>query len=260
MRYRPATGRGLLFAAAAALSAAAWGAPASPSPGPPPVTVALTLDTSGSVGAAQLTRARDLALAVLAALPDGSEVAVLAFDDQSRVVVPRTSQADEVRRQLASLKVGGRFTALHDALYDASRYVREAPGARKAIVLITDGLDENSALSLEDGLRVATDAQIPVFAVGVGPHPEERVLRRIAKLTGGQYVAFDHARGTELAALIAAAPSPVSASAALPNAGGPRAAARDTRQRLRRQCRRRSRPLRPAARRARCGWRRSSPR
>ncbi|HEV7502439.1 MAG TPA: vWA domain-containing protein, partial [Vicinamibacteria bacterium] len=184
------------------------------------MTVALTLDTSGSVGAAQLTRARDLALAVLAALPDGSEVAVLAFDDQSRVVVPRTSQADEVRRQLASLKVGGRFTALHDALYDASRYVREAPGARKAIVLITDGIDENSALSLEDGLRVATDAQIPVFAVGVGPHPEERVLRRIAKLTGGQYVAFDHARGTELAALIASAPTAISASAALPETGG----------------------------------------
>lgn len=219
MRYRAATGRGLLFAAAIALSAVAWGAPPVPSPAPPPVTVALTLDTSGSVGTAQLARARDLALAILAALPDGSEVAVLAFDDQSRVVVPRTSQAEEVRRQLASLKVGGRFTALHDALYDASRYVREAPGARKAIVLITDGLDENSALSLEDGLRVATDAQIPVFAVGVGPHPEERVLRRIAKLTGGQYVAFDRARGSELAALIAAAPSPASAAAALPNAG-----------------------------------------
>jgi hypothetical protein len=184
----------------------------------PPATVALTFDTSGSVGSAQLQRARELALAILAGLPDGSEVAVLAFDDQSRVIVPATSRPEEVRERLTGLKVGGRFTALHDALYDASRYVRDAPGARKAIVLITDGHDENSALNLEDGLRVATDAQIPVFAIGVGAHPEERVLRRIAKLTGGDYVAFDQARGADLAALIAALPE--SAASGTATAGG----------------------------------------
>jgi hypothetical protein len=195
---------------AAALMA---GLPALAAEDPPPTTVALTLDTSGSVGPTQLARARDLALAILAALPEGSEVAVLAFDDQSRVVVPRTSRPEQVRQRLAGLKVSGRYTALHDALYDASRYVRDAPGARKAIVLITDGVDENSALNLEDGLRLATDAHIPVFAVGVGPRPQERVLRRIAKLTGGEYFAFDRARGADLAALVIAAPvSPASGS------------------------------------------------
>ena len=214
MRYGSAAGRALLLAAWAWPAAAATAAP-TPSPlAVPPATVALTLDTSGSVGRAQLTRARDLALATLAALPEGSEVSVIAFDDQSRVVVPRTSHPDEVRDQLAGLKVGGRFTALHDALYDASRYVRESPGARKAIVLITDGIDENSALDLEDGLKVAVEAQIPVFAVAVGPHPDERVLRRIAKLTGGEYVTFDRARGTDLAGAIVAGPSSVSAAAA----------------------------------------------
>jgi hypothetical protein len=168
----------------------------------PPVSIVFALDTSGSVGAAQLTGARDLALAILAALPETSEVAVLAFDDQSRVVVPWTSRPEDVRAKLTDVKVGGRYTALHDALYDASRYVRDAPGARKAIVLITDGVDENSALNLEDGLRVATDGQIPVFAVGVGARPQERVLRRIAKLTSGDYIPFDRARGPDLAAAI----------------------------------------------------------
>jgi hypothetical protein len=191
----------------------------------PPASVALTFDTSGSVGAAQLDRARDLALEILAALPAGSEVAVLAFDDQSRVVVPSTSRPEEVRERLAGLKVGGRFTALHDALYDASRYVRDAPGARKAIVLITDGVDENSALNLEDGLRVATDAQIPVFAIGVGAHPRERVLRRIAKLTGGDYFAVDRAHGADLAALIAALPAGGAAAVGATGTSGSGAAA-----------------------------------
>jgi hypothetical protein len=219
---QPGSGFRWLLLAAASLVAAPLGAEPTP-----PASVALTFDTSGSVGSAQLDRARDLALAILAALPEGSEVAVLAFDDQSRVVVPRTSRADEVRERLAALKVGGRFTALHDALYDASRYVRDAPGARKAIVLITDGVDENSALSLEDGLRVATDAQIPVFAVGVGARPQERVLRRIAKLTGGEYIAVEKARGTDLAALIAALPAEAAAGASGTGriASGPAAAA-----------------------------------
>ena len=209
MRQRPRWSRWLLLAATALIGVS----PLRAEP-PPPASVALTFDTSGSVGPAQLDRAREFALAILAGLPEGSEVAVLAFDDQSRVVVPWTSRPDEVHERLTGLKVGGRFTALHDALYDASRYVRDAPGARKAIVLITDGVDENSSLNLEDGLRVASDAQIPVFAVGVGAHPQERVLRRIAKLTGGDYSAFDQARGADLAARIASLPAGASSAVA----------------------------------------------
>src|SRR5690348_11006803 len=103
----------------------------------PPTLVAIALDTSGSIGRGQLARGRELAQAMLTALPAGSEVAVIAFDDQSRVVVPRTSQAEDVTAKLATLEVAGRYTALHDALYDASRYLVDAPGQRKAIVLIT---------------------------------------------------------------------------------------------------------------------------
>jgi FHA domain/von Willebrand factor type A domain len=210
---RSARGR---LAALVVLGLAAAGRPSRGAETLPPASVVLTLDTSGSVGPVHLGGARDLALAILKGLPEGSEVAVLAFDDQSRVVVPRTSRPDEVRERLAGLKVGGKYTALHDALYDASRYVRDAPGLRKAIVLITDGIDENSALNLEDGLRVATDAQIPVFAIGVGAKPQERVLRRIAKLTGGEYVGFDQARGADLAASILALPPASSEAAAAP--------------------------------------------
>ena len=215
MRQRPRSSRWLLLAATALVGVSPLRAEPLP-----PASVALTFDTSGSVGRAQLDRAREFALAILAGLPEGSEVAVLAFDDQSRVVVPRTSRPEEVRERLSALKVGGRYTALHDALYDASRYVRDAPGARKAIVLITDGVDENSSLNLEDGLRVATDAQIPVFTVGVGAHPQERVLRRIAKLTGGDYFAFDGARGADLAARIASLPAGAASAVAATSGAG----------------------------------------
>src|SRR6185295_19871024 len=123
----------------------------------PPATVALALDTSGSLTRADLAQARDLAAGVLQALPPGSEVAVFSFDDASRVVQPRTADADAVKRAIDSLSTAGRYTALHDALFDASRYLRDASGARRAILLVTDGKDENSALNLEDGLKVAQE-------------------------------------------------------------------------------------------------------
>jgi FHA domain-containing protein/von Willebrand factor type A domain-containing protein len=175
--------------------------------------VAVLLDSSGSVSARELERARQLALEVLAALPPGSEVAVFTFDDQSRLVLPRTSRADEVKRALAGARIAGRHTALNDALYDASRYLRESGAARPAILLITDGRDEQSTLNLEDGLRLAVEGRIPVFAVGVG-QVEERGLRRIAKLTGGQYRAARGARGAELVSAMMALPATAQAAGA----------------------------------------------
>jgi len=148
--------------------------------------VALVIDTSGSLSRTDLLRARELATGMLAALPKGSEAAVFSFDDQSRLVEPRTADAEAVRRAVDGLRIQGSHTALHDALFDASRYLREAPGARHAILLVTDGRDEKSAVNLEDGLALAEKTGVPIFCVGLG-RVDERVLRRVAKLTGGEY-------------------------------------------------------------------------
>jgi hypothetical protein len=176
-------------------------------PQPTAALVAVLLDSSGSVSPRELDRARRLSLEVLGSLPSGSEVAVFTFDDQSRLVLPRTTRADEVKRALDGARTGGRHTALYDALYDASRYLRDSGADRTAILLITDGRDEQSTLNVEDGLRLAEEGRIPVFAVGVG-QVEERGLRRIAKLTGGQYHGAREASGAQLvAAMMAAAPA-----------------------------------------------------
>jgi len=187
---------------------------------PPPTSTALVLDTSGSIDTQELARTRELAAAVLTSLPAGSEFAVFSFDDQSRLLLPRTADVDAVRRAVDGIETSGRYTALHDALYDASRYLRDVPSPRRAILLVTDGRDENSTLKLEDGLAVAQQTGIPVFCVGVG-RVAERVLRRIAKLTGGAYVPSAEATGTLLASRIAAAAPAPPADRASASASGP---------------------------------------
>jgi len=193
--------------------------------------VAFAIDTSGSLRPADLARAGELAAGILGDLPRGTEAALFTFDDQARLVVRRTSRLEEIGTALAGLRRQGRHTALHDALYDATRYLRDAGNGRRALVLITDGRDENSAVELTDGLAVAQQAGIPVFTVGVG-RVEERELRRVAKLTGGQYTTLGSARPGMIAARIATfigIPSP--AAAATPRPRGEAADAGPTRDR-----------------------------
>lgn len=194
----------------------------------PPAIVALTLDTSGSIRPELIEQTRALAVSILEALPPGSEVALFVFDDTSRLILSRTRDPEAVRQALATVQRAGTRTALYDALYDASRYLEQAPRSRKAVVLVTDGKDEHSTLLQEDGLKVAVTHRIPVFAVGVG-RVQEAVLARIAKLTAGEYAAMSGADGAAMAARIAAldlsgpAPTPTPApSLDTPPAAEPR--------------------------------------
>ena len=190
---------------------------AGPAAAQTPALVAVTLDTSGSIRPEVLAATRDLSLAILQALPPGSEVALFTFDDESRLLLERSADPEAVRQALEGVTRAGRFTALHDAIYDASRYLAAAPPSRKAIVLITDGKDENSALNLEDGLKVAVENKIPVFAVGVG-RVQESVLRRIAKLSAGEYKRLGETSGEEIARRVAELPLPTSPPATAPPA------------------------------------------
>jgi hypothetical protein len=199
------------------------GSAPSASPQEIPAVVALVLDTSGSLSPRDLRRARELALGILENLPAGSQVAVLTFDDESRILVQRTGNAAEVRAALASVAIAGRYTALYDALFDSSRYLRDVRCQRSAIVLLTDGKDENSALSLEDGLQVAREHEIPVFTVGVGRRIQQGPLRRVAKLTGGRYSQWPEASGATLASWILATPARAAPAVAVTPAATPAA-------------------------------------
>jgi hypothetical protein len=161
-----------------------------------PISLVLALDTSGSLGPEDQAERTRIVGGVLATLPAGSQIAVFGFNDESELLVPWTDRRDRAREVTDHLAAAGRFTALHDAIFDASRYQSEAQGQRRAILLISDGLDENSALTLEDGVGMARDLRIPVFTIGLG-RVQAQVLRRIAKLTDGEYFGRG-ADGTEV--------------------------------------------------------------
>jgi hypothetical protein len=150
-----------------------------------PLHVALLLDTSGSIHRRAQAARNQLAAEIAQALPDGSDVTVYTFDDQPKLILEATKNPAEVAQAVQGLGAHGQFTALNDAVYDAARRLGDVAG-RRAILVLTDGLDENSALVPEDGVNEARAQRIPVFTIGVG-NVQERYLRRIAKLSGGEY-------------------------------------------------------------------------
>ena len=55
---------------------------------------------------------------------------------------------------------------------------------RKAIILITDGLDNSSATTIDDSMSFAKTRGIAIHTIGVGA-ANQKSLERIAKITGG---------------------------------------------------------------------------
>lgn len=180
----------------------------------PPVLIAI--DSSRSLTTAESRGAADLARSLFDRLPGEARPALLAFDDEVRWLVrPGGSGAAEA---LAALAPAGRFTVLNDGLVEGVR----ALGEGGVLVLVSDGRDENSATTLEDVARLAGERRIRIVTVAAG-RADERLLRRLALLTGGRH--FGPLAGADPDALAAEVESLRRAAAAAAPAPTPSPAA-----------------------------------
>jgi hypothetical protein len=146
--------------------------------------VIIAVDTSRSLRPADIEVARRLVAEVVASLPPDTEPALLAFDDAPRWLAPAGGGRVQVLEALSQLQPAGRFTLLHDAMFTAARAL---PGGG-VIVVATDGVDENSATTLEDVARLCETNGVRIVAVGLGRKLDDRALRRLALLTRGSYL------------------------------------------------------------------------
>jgi Ca-activated chloride channel family protein len=133
-----------------------------------PISLALLFDESGSMSvAANAAAAKDAAKQILAALdPRRDEVAVFSFDSSLREVAPFSSDIAGVSERLGEQQPFG-TTALFDAVAGVSERLAARGGRRKAIVVLTDGLDNASRLSPEQVASTASAIDVPVYVLAV---------------------------------------------------------------------------------------------
>lgn len=146
---------------------------------------AILVDTSRSIPPQQFADTKGVLAGLLPDLLAKGPVAVYAFNDEPVKVVDFTSDLAALQAGVEKLQPGGRFTLLYDCVFSA---VKDIAARKEAgiVLLVTDGKDENSAVTLEDSMTRATEAHVAVVTVGVGT-AEENVLRRMAVLSGGRY-------------------------------------------------------------------------
>jgi len=158
-----------------------------------PARVLLLVDGSGSMNEElKMTSVRFAAERVLDALSEEDEVALAGFDSRYWGVVAFTRDRDAIRAGLASVEPFG-STALHDALDKAARDIATHGAGRRAVVVISDGVDTSSERTPEEVLARSRALDVPIYAItAVSPldDPESDLYvghkRKNAALTGSE--------------------------------------------------------------------------
>jgi hypothetical protein len=77
----------------------------------------------------------------------------------------------------ATLPLGGRGSALYDAIAYTLCRMRVATNAQQALVVLTDGMDEHSRLQLEQLLSLVRSSRPQVFIIGMYSKPEYKLYQ-----------------------------------------------------------------------------------
>jgi VWFA-related protein len=138
------------------------------------LSVILAIDISGSMAHGnRMDEIKRAALAFLDRMDARADVGLVLFDHEVKTAVapvrdPAQLRAhrEEIRRLIREARPQG-GTAYHDATVRATQLLKGIRG-RKAIILMTDGMDTNSKLPLNQAILAAQANEVPVYTVGIG--------------------------------------------------------------------------------------------
>jgi len=151
-------------------------------------TFALLIDSSGS-----MSRRLDFVQRTAALLSEYmtplDRTIVAPFSKQVLSTTGPTDDRKTVAEAISAIRSSG-GTAILDSLVQLSGKFPDDTG-RRAIILITDGYDENSTATVDEALAALKTARVTVYAIAIGgvagiSLKGEKVLRRIATETGGR--------------------------------------------------------------------------
>jgi Ca-activated chloride channel family protein len=155
-----------------------------------PARVLLLVDASGSMNEeGKVANARWAAGQILDALGPEDQVAVAGFDSRYWGVVAFTRDRESVRRGIESITPFG-STALHDALDKAARDIASHGEGRRAVVVLTDGMDTSSQKTPEEVIARSRALDVPIYAVSVvSPLDDPASAAFVGKHAPGQVLA-----------------------------------------------------------------------
>jgi VWFA-related protein len=191
-----------------------------------PLSLAILIDTSASEERT-LPDEKEAARAFLENIlrPQKDEAAVVSFTGETTLEQGFTGSVDRLRRAIDHVEfvppsgyIGGGVvvngtppisgtnqslagsTAIWDAVWATSEelMVQSAEHTRRAIILLTDGVDTSSQMKMHDAIDRAQKSDALIYAIGIGDrysfNVNEGDLRKIAEKTGGRAYFPKHER------------------------------------------------------------------
>jgi Ca-activated chloride channel homolog len=164
-----------------------------------PVSLVFAIDTSGSMRP-KLDQVVKASTNLVKESRNGDEMAVIEFKDQPELLEEFTGDLNDVVDTLNGL-VASRQTAMLDALYLAADYAnKEGKNRRKAVLVVTDGLDNDSYYKFGDVVNHLKEIDVQVYLIGFindldkdsglfkksQREKAESLLNKLAEETGGK--------------------------------------------------------------------------
>ena len=158
-----------------------------------PFASVVLLDTSGSMES-RLSLARSAAIRFLDRLRPDDVAAVYKFDYKVEQV-QEFSNSHDLAPMAFGLSARG-MTALNDAIFNAATALADRPEKRKAIVVLSDGLDTQSKTTSEKALETALAIGASIYTVDMSSTEQRHsrgmqnaaMLKHFAERTGGRFV------------------------------------------------------------------------
>lgn len=159
-----------------------------------PLNATLMIDLSASM-APRLETAREAALDFFEqTIGERDSLALVTFNHHPAVAVAPTHDFERFAEGLAGLRAEG-GTALYDSLVFALFY-GEALKGHRAVLLLSDGLDEDSRYGVDEALRAVRRAGVAIYSIGLdlgGRGRARRTLRKLSQDSGGRAFFVDSA-------------------------------------------------------------------
>jgi Ca-activated chloride channel family protein len=159
---------------------------------PSPASVAILMDSSGSM-ATKMDRARATAEAFIAGMVPGiDEVALYSFDTELKEIRPFSKNLGAAEGAWSGTRAYG-ATSLWDAIADTASHISQRQ-QRRALLVITDGVDSASKLKPAEVSAIASSLDVPVYILVIGflqddgsrePQAVQGPLADLATWTGG---------------------------------------------------------------------------
>ncbi len=168
-------------------------------PGADRVAMLFALDQSGSLQQI-ISQQRDAALALFSRFSDRSSIAILRFSQNSNLTLPFTKDTEAARSAFRFRAGQNARTAIFDAAADSFEAFEDLPNVRserRIVVLISDGLDNQSARSADAVINMAIEKRVSFYVIHLPlfePRDGRLEVRRpskgfreLAEKTGGKY-------------------------------------------------------------------------